>query len=244
VARSPLLTDLDRALDGLDVVVFAAVGDVDVVIAQHLVGRLAGRDVALVADQRLALEASDRNALHAGERMLGRAGQHQVVLADRDDHDLRMLLRVGDDAEVDLLGDDVLVDLVRARVFDVNVHLGVVAQVLLHVRRQLVQPDAVHDRDAQMTADDRAAVLQLGLDVLVLVDDLAAGAVEDRPLRGGLGAAPAAFQELAAILRLECPKLLADGGLGDEVLGGGNGETARLDDVAEYLQGLDMHNSF
>ena len=96
---------------------------------------------------------------------------------------------------------------------------------------------------AQVTADDRAAVLQLRLDVLILVDDLAAGAIENRPLRGRLGPAAAALEELAAVFRLERPQLLADGRLGDEVLRGGDGKAPRFDHVAEHFQRLDMHNS-
>jgi hypothetical protein len=124
-----------------------------------LIGGLARRDVALVAGHGLALEARHGNTLHVGERVIRRAREHEMIVADRDDDDLRMLLRIGDDAEIDLLRDDVLVDLVWPRVFDVNVHLWVLAQVFLQIRRQLVQADAIDDGNAQMAADHRAAVL-------------------------------------------------------------------------------------
>jgi len=88
-----------------------------------------------------------------------RTGEHQMDVANRRNDDLRVLLRIGDDAEVDLLVDDVLVDLVRPRVLDVNVHLRVAAQVFLEVRRQLVDADAVDDGDPQVPADHLAAVL-------------------------------------------------------------------------------------
>jgi hypothetical protein len=53
----------------------------------------------------------------------------------------------------------------------VTVHVWVIAQVLLQVRRELVEPDAVYDRDAEVAADHLAAVLQFGLDLPIPVDD-------------------------------------------------------------------------
>ena len=51
--------------------------------------------------------------------------------------------------EVDTAGDRIVIDLVGSGILDVHVDLRILAQVLLHVGRQLVQTDTIDDGDAQ-----------------------------------------------------------------------------------------------
>src|SRR5664279_653729 len=109
--------------------------------------------------------------------MVRRYHEYQAIFAERNHHDLRVFGGIGHEPQVDAAADHIVVDLVRPRVLDVYVDLREFPQVLLQVWGQLVQPDAVDDGDPQRTADDLGALLQLGLDLAILLEDLATGAV-------------------------------------------------------------------
>jgi hypothetical protein len=99
----------------------------------------------------------------------------------------------------------------------------------------------VHGCDANRPRDDLRERLEPRLHLLVPLDDLLAHLVKDLAGGGELHVAAGALEEAAAIAVLEAADLLADRGLGHEVLGGGRGEAPGLDHVAEDLEGLEMH---
>ncbi len=81
-----------------------------------------------------------------------------------------------------------------------------------------MQADAVHDRDAQRPAHHLGTFLQLRIDLVILLQDFAAGTIQDLAGGRGLGARTAALEQLAMILRFERAQLLTDRGLRNEVL--------------------------
>ena len=170
-----------------------------------------------------------------------RTDEHEAILAQRDHGDARASVRVGDDAEIDAALERVLVDLVRATVLEVELHLRVRLQEALQLRGELVEPDGVHRRDAYRAGHDLRRRLQPRLEFLVALHDLLAHLVED--LAGGreLHVAARALEELLAVLVLQHADLLRNRGLGDVVLRRGDREALGLDDVAEHFEGLEMH---
>ena len=233
--------DLYHALDGLHVVELHHVADLDAIASEQPVGLPAGRDVALVADQRLAGQLADRDPAMAGERVVGRAGEHQAVVPEGQHGDAGPPRRIRHHADVDVALEDVLVDAARAAVGEVEVDLRVGLQVALDLRGQLVEADRVDGRHPHRARDHVGQRLEARLHVLVALDDLLAHLVKDLARGGELHVAARPLEETATVAILEGADLLADRRLGHEVLGSGRGEAPRLDHVAEDLEGLEVH---
>lgn len=151
------------------------------------------------------------------------------------------LRRVGDDPDVEGAGEHVLVDLVRLLVLEPDVHVGVRLHEALQLVGELVQPDRVHGGDPDRSGDDVRKRLETGLEVVVPRDDLLADLVEDLARRGRPDPPLGPLDELASVAGLEGADLLAHRRLGDEVLGRGDGKTPGVHEVAEHLEGLDVH---
>src|SRR6266404_4819701 len=113
--------------------------------------------------------------------MVRRADQHEAVLAKGDDRDLRAPRGVVDDAEIDAAAQDILEDLRRAAVFEVDVHLRVRLEEALQWICELVEADAVDGRDAHAAAHGRAEALQLLAQLAVARRDVLARLVEELP---------------------------------------------------------------
>ena len=93
------------------------------------------------ADELAALQVGEVDLLLACELVLGRADGDELVFHQGDDLDLAGLLREGDETEVHRVRDDVLVDEVRATVFDAHVDVREFLHERFHVRRELMQAD-------------------------------------------------------------------------------------------------------
>ena len=118
-----------------------------------------------------------------GQWAVGRNNQHQFVMAERYRHNLAALGGIGDHAQVDLAFDQVLVNLVRAQIFQMHVDRRVVAQVLGEVRRQFMESHAIDGADPDRSGDDRADFAQPVLKLQEAADDFLAGGVKQ--LAGG-----------------------------------------------------------
>src|SRR5271170_4129803 len=84
-------SDFDRPLDGLDIVELERVLRLDAVIAQDPIGRLAGWYIAFEADKALAFELTEAHLGMLRQRIVGRHHQHQLVVTERNRHDLAAL---------------------------------------------------------------------------------------------------------------------------------------------------------
>ena len=175
--------------------------------------------------------------------MVWGAHQYQPVLAERDDGDLRSARRIGDDADIDAPGQHVVENLARPAVLQVDVHLRVGLEELLERFRELVQADAVHGGDTNAAAHRLPEALQLLAEVAIATGDVLARLIEQ--LAGGsrLHVPLGALDQRLVEAGLECPHLLAHRRLRDEILRRGGGEAAGFDEIAEYLQGLEVHRS-
>jgi hypothetical protein len=69
--------------------------DLDAVLAEDFVERLAGRDVGLEADDLLVGERLELDGFLLRERMLRMADEDERLLAQRDDFQLGILDRIG-----------------------------------------------------------------------------------------------------------------------------------------------------
>ena len=115
------------------------------------------------------------------------------------------------------------------------------AQIPLELPGELVEPDRVHRRDAHRACHHLRHHLQACLQVLIPLDDVLAHLVEDLACRRQLHVAARPLEQLAAVALLEHADLLAHRRLGDEVLRSRGREASRFDDVAEDLEGFEMH---
>jgi hypothetical protein len=87
-------------------------------------------------------------------------------------------------SEVYHVSEDILVDLVRASVFDVNIDRRIVLHELLDVGREVVQSDRIDCRNADRSGDDVFDLLDLIVQLLVGLDDLLTVFVEDAAFAG------------------------------------------------------------
>ena len=90
-------------------------------LLQNLVQRLACGDVRLEADELLPGERFKLDGFLLGKRMLRVANQHQRVLAQRDDFELGVLGRIRDQPHVHDVAEHVLINLIGAAVFNMDV---------------------------------------------------------------------------------------------------------------------------
>jgi len=221
------------------------------VVAEDPVDGTAGGDVGLEGDEFLTGDlgdgdfAADRPGLRCRQRVLGAADRHQAVAAEGDDLDQAARGGEGDEAEVAGAGEDVVVDLVGAAVFDVDVDAGVALEEALQVGGELVEADAVDGGDADRPGDEVAVLGDaLGnaiLEGIELLYDAEGGLVKEPPLGGEGEVLAAAVDEGDAEAAFEGAELLADGGLGDAVGAGGLAEAAAVGQVAEDFEGFDLH---
>ncbi len=173
--------------------------------------------------------------------MVGCADQHQLVLPEGEDLDAGAADRVGHDAEVDRRRDEVVVDLVGPAVLEVDVGGGVAAQELRQVGGQLVQADAVDGGHPEGPGNRVAEDLESVLHQAEPLQDLASAFVEEAARLGRGQASLPPLDQLAVVLLLQAANLLADGRLANVVQARGLGEALGLDDVAEDLEGFDLH---
>ena len=233
---------LDRALDGLDIVQLHRDHDGDAAGAQESVNQPTRGNVAVEGDEALPAQAHRGGTRSARQRVPRRAGEDQLVRPQRHELELRPAGGDGHDAQVDGAVQARLVDLVGAAVQEAQVDLGMGAEEGLHGGGQRVQADAGHRGDGHRAGQDIGAVAQPLLDESKPLQRRLRLGVEDLPgLRHAEGAPGRAVEQAAFVTALQRAQLLADRRLGDEVQPRRPREAARLDQVAEGLQGLDSH---
>ena len=91
---------LDRALDGLDVVHLHRGVELEALVAEELVDALARRRLAIERDEGQPGHGRHRHLALARQRVAGRQHQRQLVFAEGHDVDARARLRVGHQPEV------------------------------------------------------------------------------------------------------------------------------------------------
>src|SRR5262249_7041407 len=108
--------DLDRALYRLDVVELHHAIDLDLALLEYAVNRLASRDVWLEGDEIFPGQRLDAHAMAARQLMFGVANDDELVVAKRNDGEVRPPERQRDNAEIDRVVEAGLVDLVGATI--------------------------------------------------------------------------------------------------------------------------------
>src|SRR5262245_10936543 len=156
-------------------------------------------------------------------------------MPERDRHDLAALGRIGDHAQIDFAFHQILVNLVRAQVFEMDVDGRIVAQKLGQVGRELVKSDAVHSANPNRACHHRPNLAQAILQLHEAAHDLLAGGVENLARGSWFDSSSPAFYQSAIVFFLQAPNLLADRRLGYKVLRGGIRKASTFDYVAENL---------
>jgi len=123
------------------------------------------------------------------------ADEDQRVLAQLHDLEFRVTGRVGDQAQVHDVAQHVLIHLVGAAIFDVDVDGGIALEEFLEVGRQDVQADAVNGGDADVAGNDRFDFLELAVERIVGLEDLLAVNRKALPFGGETEILFAAFDE-------------------------------------------------
>src|SRR5262245_26318554 len=235
--------DLDRALDCLDVVELHHEIDLDLALFEYAINRLARRDVPLEGDEIFPGERLDAHAMAARQLMFGVANDDELVVAKRNDGEVRPPERQRDNAEIDSVVETGLVDFVGATVFDVDFYLRVGLDEPFDVGRQLVQADAVNGGHLDRAGDRGRFGPHPLFQRAEPFENLLAFGVKDSPGLGGRHAPrrPAALDQPLFESLFERLDLLADGRLRNEVERGGFRKTPGLDQVTEGFECLDVH---
>ena len=169
--------------------------------------------------------------------------QDQAVVAERDHVDLPDALREGDEAEIDGIVEDILINEVGAAVFDADVDRRVVVEEFFDVGRQFVQADGVDRGDADGTADDFLHLLQLALQFLVNVQDLLRRLIDALTFTGKIELLLAAINHQRLEIPLHRTGLLAGRRLRDAVQFGRLGEALRFDQIGKNLKVFNLHTA-
>src|SRR5882724_3362245 len=169
------------------------------------------------------------------------ANQHERITAERHDLQLRIALRIGHEAEVHDIAEHVVINLVGAPVFHVDVDRGVFLEKAFDIRWQIVQADAVNRGDANGSRNDVLDLLQLAVQGVVGLDDLFAEIVKQLAFAGEAEFFLAAFNEKRLELPFQGADLLADSGLCNTVDLCGLGEAFGFGEVAKDFETFYLH---
>jgi hypothetical protein len=173
--------------------------------------------------------------------MVGSADDHQPLLPPRLGLDEPRAPRVADDPEVGIAVFDRFEHPLGMEVFQADVGLGMLPAKLLHVAAHVVEPHGVDRRHADSSRHLLVERADLVLQGLVLGDQLAAAVEKDLALAGGHERPLRSLDQLHPEMALELADDLAGPRLGNAVGLGRPGETPAGDDVAEDLEGLEVH---
>ena len=169
------------------------------------------------------------------------ADKDERLFAERNDFQLGIFLRIRDEAEVNNIAEDIVINLVRPAILDVDVHGRVALHEPLDIRRQVVQTDGVNRRHADRAGNDVLQFLQLAVQRLISLDDLLAVIIEHLAFAREAELLFAAFDQQRFEHALHHADLLADRGLCNSADLGGLGEAFRFDQIAINFQTLDLH---
>src|SRR5579862_4608625 len=176
--------------------------------------------------------------------MLWVGNQHQGIFAQRQDFQLRIASRIGYQAQIHHIADHIFIHLVGAAVFDVNIDGWIILQEFFHIRRQVVQSDAVNGCHPDSPRDDFLNLLKFVVQGVISVDDLLAVIVEHLAFARQTEPFLAALNQERFEQPLQRADLLAHRRLGDLVNLRGLGKTLRLGQIAEYFETLDLHKRY
>ena len=233
--------NLDGALDGLDVVELHRVLHLDGVLLENAVQGFTGGDIRLEADKLLAGDGLELDAFVFCQGVLGMADQDQRLLPERKDLQLAIASRIRDQAQINDIAEHILVNLVGAAVFDVDVDGGVGLEELLEVGRQIVQADAVDGGDPDGAGNDVLDLLQLAVEGVVSGDDLLAVVVKNLAFAGEAELLFAALNKERLEEALERTDLLAHRRLGHFIDLGSLGKALSFRQVAIDFKTLNLH---
>ena len=145
---------------------------------EEAVQGLARGDVALESDEFLPVQCLELEALAFGERVVWMANQDKGVFTQRDDLQVASVRRVGNDAQVHDVAQDIFVYLPGMAVFDVDIGAGVALEELRQIRGQVVQAHAIDGRHPDRPGDDFTGLLEFGLKRAIGFKNLLAVLVE------------------------------------------------------------------
>ena len=208
---------------------------------EQAVDHPADRQVLLKSDELLAFQIPERDPLTPGQRVRGVADEHQLVPAEVLDDQSGLLGRKRHEPEVSVPFEHVRVHLRGTAVVHDDLHLGVGSLELFQKGRQFMQADVVHGGDPQFP---RHHVLQLAdavAEALEGVQNFPAGLEKGFPFLRDGEVLFASFDQADVEMLLQRADLLADRTLGDGVQRGGLREAGGLNEVAEDLEGFNLH---
>src|SRR5260221_8816038 len=166
--------DLDRALDGFDVVELHDWLYADLGFEEGAVKGAARGHVRFEMDEVLPLQIFQSQALGFGERMVGVAGEDQRFLAQWNHLEAGVFVRIRHQAQVHHVAGHVGIDLADMTVFDMDIDRGVGLEELLQIGGQVIKPHAVDSGDPDRSGDDVLDLLEFALQGFVGGKDLLA----------------------------------------------------------------------
>src|ERR1035437_2448741 len=235
--------DLNRTLHGLDVVEFHDGFDLQLVITEDQIDRLARRDVGVEADKFLSHQIAWIDLLALRERVRGMGDQNQAVVAKWHRLDLPHFDRKGHQTEIDRVVQDVLVNEIRAAVFDADIDRGKILQEPFDVWRQLVQTDRVNRRYANRPANNLLHLLKFAQQLLILMQHLLRSIINALPLPRELKLLLTAVDKQRLEMPLHRPGLLTHRRLGDAINFSRLREALRFDEICEDFKVFDLHDT-
>src|SRR5437588_1322917 len=95
--------------------------------------------------------------------MLRMAHKDETIRAKRNCFQPRIALGKRNQAQINDITKDVIIDLIGAPIFDMDIHAGIIFHETLNVRRQVVESDAVHGGNMNISREYSLNFLQPAL---------------------------------------------------------------------------------
>jgi len=208
----------------------------DTGLEQRPLDQPVGRAAPLVDQQRLARQLAHLHPPPAGERMAGGGDHHQLVAADLEDAQLRLVDRQRQHGDVEVALQEMFDRARRGAAAHPQLDARELLVEGLQDRRQQVFAGGAAGADAQDAGAGGVVHRQHALRLVDLGEDLAGVVQEQLAGRRRPDAGAGAHQQLDAELALLGGDLLADRRLAETEAAAGAGEAAHVDDGDEGPQ--------
>ena len=234
--------DLHGALQGFDVVELHRVPNLHTRFPEATVDLLARGEVGIERDEFFPVEFWESDFELLCEPVRRRADEYQAIPPERKNVESATPHGIGDEANFRLSLGHRGVDPSRSEIINEDFDVGELFPVLLQIRRQFVEADAVNRRNAERTHNHLPHAEESALERVGRLENLPRG-VEKHPALGGEGkVAAAAFDERDVESLLDRPHLLADGALRNADDFRGPRKACRLRERGKNPEHLNLHD--
>lgn len=235
------IAEAEGFLHALDVVKAHDDAGADALLAEEAFDVAADGEVFIEADEGGVGELGGVEGGGGGEGVRRGAGDDHGFFAPGEGEDFAGGFGIADEAEVDAVVDDGLIDLFGAKVVDLEVGAGKAAGEFGFEAGHFGDADGVDGGNADGSTCGAAEVFEADEEFLVAAEDIAAEVVEEFAGGEDFEGAAGAVEELSAKEAFKFLDGLAGGGLGDAVEGGAAADAAGLNDVFEEVQLGQVH---